>query len=164
MSSPLVVVMGVSGVGKSTVGAAIAARLGVKFADADDLHPASNVEKMAAGTPLTDADRWPWLDLVGQALADAGDDGLVVACSALKRSYRDAIRAAAPAVRFVHLVVPRTVLGDRVASRPGHFMPASLVDSQLKTLEPLEADEHGIAVASEGGVDSTADRACEALG
>ena len=156
-------VMGVSGAGKSTVGIAIAEKLGVNFTDADALHPASNVAKMAAGTPLTDADRWPWLDLVGRALADAGDAGLVVACSALKRSYRDAIRAAAPSARFVHLVVPRTVLGDRVASRPGHFMPASLVDSQLETLEPLEADEPGVLVDSEGGVAATADRALAAL-
>lgn len=156
-------VMGVSGAGKSTVGIAIAEKLGVNFTDADALHPASNVAKMAAGTPLTDADRWPWLDLVGRALADAGDTGLVVACSALKRSYRDAIRAAAPSARFVHLVVPRTVLGDRVASRPGHFMPASLVDSQLETLEPLEADEPGVLVDSEGGVAATADRALAAL-
>ena len=156
-------VMGVSGAGKSTVGIAIAEKLRVNFTDADALHPASNVAKMAAGTPLTDADRWPWLDLVGRALADAGDAGLVVACSALKRSYRDAIRAAAPSARFVHLVVPRTVLGDRVASRPGHFMPASLVDSQLETLEPIEADEPGVLVDSEGGVAATADRALAAL-
>lgn len=155
--------MGVSGAGKSTVGIAIAEKLGVGFTDADSLHPAANVAKMAAGTPLTDADRWPWLDLVGRALADAGDDGLVIACSALKRSYRDAIRAAAPAARFVHLVVPRAVLGDRVASRPAHFMPASLVDSQLETLEPLEADEPGVLVDSEGGVAATADRAVAAL-
>lgn len=161
--SELLVVMGVSGAGKSSVGIAIAERLGVNFTDADSLHPASNVAKMAAGTPLTDADRWPWLDLVGHALADAGDDGLVVACSALKRSYRDAIRAAAPSARFVHLVVPRIVLGDRVASRPGHFMPASLVDSQLETLEPLEDDEAGVVVDSEGGIAATADRAVAAL-
>ena len=155
--------MGVSGAGKSSVGIAIAERLGVTFTDADSLHPASNVAKMAAGTPLTDADRWPWLDLVGHALADAGNDGLVVACSALKRSYRDAIRAAAPSARFVHLVVPRTVLGDRVASRPGHFMPASLVESQLEPLEPLEDDEAGVVVDSEGGIAATADRAVAAL-
>ena len=155
--------MGVSGSGKSSVGIAIAEKLGVNFTDADSLHPASNVAKMAAGTPLTDADRWPWLDLVGRALADAGDDGLVVACSALKRSYRGVILAAAPSARFVHLVVPRTVLGARVASRPGHFMPASLVDSQLETLEPLEADEPGVLVDSEGGVTATADRAIAAL-
>jgi len=160
----LVVVMGVSGAGKSTVGLALAGLLGVQFVDADSLHPAANVAKMAAGTPLTDADRWPWLDLVGQALAGAPDAGLVVACSALKRSYRDAIRAAAPAAEFVHLVVPRGVLGDRVANRPGHFMPATLVDSQLVTLEPLDADEPGVVVDSEGGVEATAQRALAALG
>ena len=159
----LVVVMGVSGAGKSTVGLALAGLLGVQFVDADSLHPAANVAKMAAGTPLTDADRWPWLDLVGRALADAAEPGLVVACSALKRSYRDAIRAAAPGVRFVHLVVPRVVLGDRVANRPGHFMPPTLVDSQLETLEPLGADEGGVVVDSEGGIEATAERALAAL-
>jgi carbohydrate kinase (thermoresistant glucokinase family) len=136
----------------------------VEFVDADSLHPASNVSKMAAGTPLTDVDRWPWLDLVGRALVDAGDAGIVVACSALKRSYRDAIRAAAPGVQFVHLAVPRVVLGDRVANRPGHFMPATLVDSQLETLEPLGPDEDGVVVDSEGGVEATAERALAALG
>ena len=156
---PLVVVMGVSGAGKSTVGSALAGLLELRFVDADALHPPANVAKMAAGTPLTDADRWPWLDLVGTALADAGETGLVVACSALKRSYRDRIRAAAPAVLFVHLTVPRPALGDRVASRPGHFMPASLIDSQLETLEPLEPDERGFTLDSEGGVDMTAERA-----
>jgi gluconokinase len=150
--SELLVVMGVSGAGKSTVGAALAHLLGVDFADADALHPPANVAKMA------------WLDLVGRALADAGDTGLVMACSALKRTYRDAIRAAAPGVRFVHLVVPRVVLGDRVAHRPGHFMPATLVDSQLETLEPLAADEAGIVVDSEGGIEATAERALAALG
>lgn len=160
----LIVVMGVSGAGKSAVGIALAELLGAEFRDADSLHPATNVAKMAAGTPLTDADRWPWLDLVGRALAGASDAGLVVACSALKRSYRDAIRAAAPTAEFVHLVVPRGVLGDRVANRPGHFMPVSLLDSQLETLEPLEPDEAGARVDSEGGVEATAARALEALG
>lgn len=156
--------MGVSGAGKSAVGIALAELLGSEFRDADSLHPATNVAKMAAGTPLTDLDRWPWLDLVGRALAGAPDTGLVVACSALKRSYRDAIRAAAPASEFVHLVVPRAVLGDRVANRPGHFMPVSLLDSQLETLEPLESDEAGVRVDSEGGVEATAARVLEALG
>ena len=155
--------MGVSGAGKSTVGIALAGLLGVEFVDADSLHPESNVAKMAAGTPLTDVDRWPWLDLVGRSLAGASETGLVVACSALRRSYRDAIRAAAPAAEFVHLVVPCGVLGDRVANRPGHFMPVSLLDSQLETLEPLEADEAGVLVDSEGGVEATAARALAAL-
>ena len=163
-SRHLIVVMGVSGAGKSTVGAALAQLLGVNFTDADSLHPAANVAKMAAGTPLTDDDRWPWLDLVGRALAQAPPDGLVLACSALKRTYRDAIRAAAPDARFVHLAVPREVLGDRVANRPGHFMPATLVDSQLEVLEPLGSDESGIVVNSEGGVEATAERALAAMG
>ena len=156
---PLVVVMGVSGAGKSTVGIALAGLLELQFVDADDLHPPANVAKMAAGTPLTDADRWPWLALVGEALAAAASEGLVIACSALRRSYRDAIRVAAPTARFVHLAVPRPALDARVVNRPGHFMPASLLDSQLETLEPLEPDEAGFALDSEGGVDVTAERA-----
>ncbi len=163
MALNLIVVMGASGVGKSTVGAAIAASLGVGFVDADDLHPAANVAKMQAGIPLTDDDRWPWLALVGAALADAPAEGLVMACSALKRAYRDAIRAAAPSTRFVHLAVPKQALTERVAARPGHFMPASLVDSQLEALEPLEADESGVTVDSEGGVEQTAARALALL-
>ena len=161
--APLVVVMGVSGVGKSTVGIALASLLGVDFVDADSLHPPANVTKMAAGTPLTDADRWPWLDLVGRTLVDASETGVVVACSALKRAYRDAIRAAAPTTRFVHLTVPRAALADRVASRADHFMPASLVDSQLETLEPIEPGERGFSVESVGGVEATAARALAAL-
>ena len=161
--APLVVVMGVSGAGKSTVGIALAGLLGVRFVDADALHPPANVAKMAAGTPLTDPDRWPWLDLVGTALADARDTGLVVACSALKRAYRDRIRVAVPAVQFVHLIVPRPALNDRVAGRLDHFMPASLLDSQLETLEPLAADERGIAIESVGGVSTTARHALEEL-
>jgi gluconokinase len=143
---PLIVVMGVSGSGKSTVGALLAEQLGVPFEDADALHPAANVAKMAAGIPLTDVDRWPWLALVGQALHAASRTGLVVACSALKRAYRDAILAEAPAVRFVYLHGSRELLAQRLGHREGHFMPASLLDSQLATLEPLEPDEPGITV------------------
>ncbi len=146
---PLVVIMGVSGSGKSTVGSLLAEKLGVPFADADDLHPASNVAKMAAGTPLDDGDRWPWLALVGEALAAASGTGLVVACSALKRSYREAIRAAAPETRFVLLHGPRALLAARMGTRTEHFMPLELLDSQLATLEPLAADEPGFAVSIE---------------
>jgi len=146
---PLLVIMGVSGSGKSTVGLVLSTELGVPFVDADDLHPLANVEKMAAGFPLTDDDRWPWLRLVGEALAGAEDTGLVVACSALKRAYRDAILAAEPRARFVFLDATREQLEARVANRPGHFMPASLLDSQLATLEPLELDEPGITVAAD---------------
>lgn len=142
---PLLVVMGVSGSGKSTIGSLLAERLGIPFQDADDLHPAANVAKMAAGHPLTDDDRMPWLAGVGGELA-AATDGLVIACSALKRSYRRVILAAAPATRFVFLEGSRELLESRVQHRSGHFMPASLLDSQLATLEPLDADEPGVTV------------------
>jgi carbohydrate kinase (thermoresistant glucokinase family) len=142
----LIVVMGVSGSGKSTVGTGLADALGVPFTDADVLHPAANIAKMAAGIPLTDEDRMPWLALVGIELADA-PGGLVIACSALKRSYRDAIRAAAPGTRFVFLEGSRALLEGRMQHREGHFMPASLLDSQLATLEPLAADEPGVTVS-----------------
>jgi gluconokinase len=124
------------------VGEALAARLGVRFADADDLHPAANVAKMAAGIPLIDEDRWPWLDLVGAELA-AGD--VVVACSALRRAYRDRLRVVAPELRIVFLHGTRELLAERMGHRPGHFMPTSLLDSQLATLEPPAADEHALS-------------------
>ena len=144
---PLLVVMGVSGAGKSVIGSLLAERLGVQFADADDMHPASNVRAMAAGRPLTDDDRWPWLDAVGDALARASTSGLVMACSALKRSYRDAIRAKAPDARFVHLDGTPELLRARIGARTGHFMPAALLDSQLAALEPLAPDEPGMTVS-----------------
>lgn len=155
-----IVVMGVSGAGKSTVGAALAARLGAAFIDSDSLHPPANVQKMASGTPLTDEDRWPWLKLVGAALSAESPNGAVIACSALRRPYRDAIRAMAPSTAFVLLEVATPVLQDRMTLRPGHFMPASLLISQLETLEPLEADEIGLILTSEEGIESTADRIC----
>lgn len=143
---PLVVVMGVSGSGKSTIGALLAERLGVPFLDADDLHPITNVDKMSAGVPLTDDDRWPWLATVGEAMAAASTTGTVVACSALKRAYRDAIRAEAPEARFVYLDGSRELLASRLGNREGHFMPATLLDSQLAALEPLAEDESGATV------------------
>ena len=136
--------MGVSGCGKTTIGDLVARELGVRFLDADSLHPVANVAKMAAGTPLTDDDRWPWLAVVGSELAAAGPHGLVLACSALRRSYRDAIRAQAPDTVFLHLHGSKEVLGSRLEGRSGHFMPAALLDSQLATLEPLESDEAGV--------------------
>lgn len=135
------VVMGVSGCGKTSVGEALARKLPSTFIDGDDLHPKSNKEKMAAGIALTDEDRWPWLAEVGKALANQSD--IVVACSALKRSYRDKIREIEPAVRFIHLHGTRELLEARVNSRENHFMPASLLDSQLATLEKIEPDENG---------------------
>lgn len=130
--------MGVSGCGKSSLGAALAAALVLPFTDADDLHPAANRAKMAAGQPLTDADRWPWLQAVGAVLA--GGAGMV-ACSALRRTYRDRLREAAGPVQFLHLVAPRKVIAQRLAARRGHFMPLALLDSQLATLEPLAPGE-----------------------
>lgn len=144
--APLIVVMGVSGAGKSTIAELLAERLALRYVDADDLHPRSNLEKMAAGVPLTDDDRWPWLALVGDALAAASATGLVIACSALKRAYRDAIRDRAPQAQFVLLDGSRELLHARLAKRGGHFMPLSLLDSQLATLEHLGSDEPGMTV------------------
>lgn len=163
MSAPLVVVMGVSGSGKSTTGVLIADRLGVPFIDADALHPLANVRKMAAGTPLEDADRWPWLALVGKALADASETGLVMACSALKRVYREAILAEAPEVRFVLLHGSRDVLSRRMEGRTDHFMPTSLLDSQFALLEELDADEPGFVVDVDATVDEIVTEAVAGL-
>lgn len=142
---PLAVVMGVSASGKSTVGPRLAAALGIDYADGDDFHPAANIEKMAAGVALSTADRIPWLDAVADWLAAHRLSGGVVACSALERGYRDRLRAAAPAF-FVHLDVTRAELERRIRARGGHFMPATLLDSQLDTLRPLAADERGVTV------------------
>lgn len=136
---PPVVVMGVAGSGKSTVGALLAERLGVPFVDGDALHPPANVAKMAAGVPLDDDDRAPWLDAVGARLAQGR---VVIACSALRRAYRDRLRDAAPATRFVLLHGTRELLASRLQSRVDHFMPAALLDSQLATLElPTPGEE-----------------------
>ncbi|WP_442945334.1 gluconokinase [Nocardioides sp. CCNWLW216] len=144
--------MGVSGSGKSTVGAAIAQRLRVPFADADDLHPEANIAKMSRGEPLDDHDRYPWLETVGGWLAEHAEGG-VMSCSALKRKYRDQLRHHAPGIEFVLLTGSREVIERRQAARPGHFMPASLLTSQLATLEPLEPDEGGVVLDVAQGVD-----------
>ncbi|SDZ50004.1 gluconate kinase, SKI family [Jannaschia faecimaris] len=140
------VVMGVSGCGKSTVGKGLAQALGGTFIDGDDLHPKANIEKMSAGTPLTDEDRWPWLQAVGESLRQ-GEPPRVVACSALKRVYRDRIIAAAglPVV-FAHLHGSYAVLSDRMSKRDGHFMPTKLLDSQLATLEMPGTDERAVTL------------------
>jgi gluconokinase len=153
----LVVVMGVSGSGKSTVGAALAQRLRVPFADADDFHPEANIAKMTAGHPLDDHDRHPWLEAIGEWLAEHADRGGVMSCSALKRRYRDQLRHHAPGVEFVHLHGTREVITRRQASRPGHFMPASLLTSQFATLEPLGPDEHGEVIDVDQSVDRIVD-------
>jgi gluconokinase len=155
MASPIVV-MGVSGSGKSTVGAALAQRLRVPFADADDFHPPANIAKMTAGEPLDDVDRYPWLEAIGEWLAEHGD-GAVMSCSALKRKYRDQLRRHCPDVEFLHLSGTPEVIGRRQASRPGHFMPPSLLASQFATLEPLEADERGTAIDVDQNIDAIVD-------
>jgi gluconokinase len=135
-----IVIMGVSGCGKSTVGAALAKALTIPYRDGDDLHPAANVEKMRAGIPLTDDDRWPWLDHVAATLRDAAP--VIIGCSALRRAYRDRIRAGAGGpVQFVHLTGSRAVIAARMAARKGHYMPPTLLDSQFATLEPPGPDE-----------------------
>lgn len=144
--SPLIVVLGPSGNGKSTLGTALAGVLAVPFEDADDLHPTANVAKMTAGIPLTDQDRGPWLATVHEHLADNAGTGLVMACSALARRYRDTLAEGLPQLRFVLPDVPKEVLVERVGRRQGHFMPATLVDSQLAALEPLGPDENGLTV------------------
>jgi gluconokinase len=140
-----IVVMGVSGSGKSTVGSALAQRLRVPFVDADTLHPLANIAKMTAGEPLNDDDRYPWLERVGEWLA-AHCAGGVVSCSALKRTYRDQLRARCPRVEFLHLSGSPELINRRMSARTGHFMPHALLRSQFDTLEPLGADEHGVTV------------------
>ena len=160
--APVVVVMGVSGCGKSTVGTALAEGLGVPFEDGDDLHPAANKAKMKAGSPLDDADRRPWLDEVGAWLAGHPDGG-VMACSALKRVYRDQLRGHLPAVTWLHLAGDPEVIAGRQAGREGHFMPSSLMHTQLATLEPLDPDEGGLVVDVGRSVAEIVDEAVEAL-
>lgn len=138
-----ILVMGVSGAGKSEVGARLAQAIGARFVEGDDLHPPANRAKMASGTPLTDDDRWPWLDLVGAALEPPP---VVAACSGLRRAYRDRLRAHAPGLIAVHLVASEGALAQRLARRRGHFMPPALLASQLATLEPLGPDEAGVVV------------------
>jgi carbohydrate kinase (thermoresistant glucokinase family) len=158
---PRIVVMGVSAVGKSAVGAALAARLGVPFADADDLHSAASVEKMQAGAPLTDEDRWPWLRRCGERLR-AEPGGAVMACSALRRRYRDALRDCAEGVFFVHLRADPDSVRERATSRDGHFMPVALLASQFATLEPLGEDEAGIVVDATQDIASIVDECVDA--
>ncbi|MDB5851459.1 MAG: gluconate kinase [Rhodoferax sp.] len=139
--------MGVSGCGKSTVGQQVAAALQLPFLEGDDFHSAENVARMAAGTPLTDADRQGWLQTLASHIADASHNGqgLVLSCSALKRSYRDVLRQGSAATRFVYLHGDAQMLAGRMAARTRHYMPSSLLDSQLATLEPPTPDEHALA-------------------
>jgi gluconokinase len=161
-----VVVMGVSGSGKTTLGRGIAERLHWRFQEGDDLHPPANVEKMSRGEPLTDEDREPWLDAIGTWLDERtlADESAVLTCSALRRAYRDRIRAGRPGVRFCHVVVSIDTLRERLEHRRGHYMPASLLPSQLATLEPLGQDEPGVAVSAEGDPAAVLAEAVDALG
>tara|TARA_A100001391_G_scaffold179305_2_gene144222 strand:- start:4503 stop:5108 length:606 start_codon:yes stop_codon:yes gene_type:complete len=163
----LIVVMGVSGAGKSTIGEELAERLDVPFIDADNLHPRANVEKMRGGTPLEDSDRWPWLEIVADAMRNTADTNgrVVCACSALRRSYRDCLtnRAEEP-IAFVLLHGDKSVIAERQANRPGHFMPSALLDSQFATLEPFGPDEHGITIDVALSIKEIVDEAAAALG
>lgn len=159
---PTIVVMGVSGSGKSHVGAALAHACGVDFVEGDELHPAANIEKMSAGIPLDDTDRQPWLAAIAAAIAMHHGKGMVVACSALRRAYRDVLRQADPTLRLLYLRVPRDELARRLRERR-HFMPASLLDSQLATLEEPAADEHAIVLEADAGLAATVATAMQAL-
>ncbi len=151
---PLVVVTGVSGSGKSTVGAALGRRLSLEYGDADDFHSRSNLDKMRAGEALSESDREPWLAAIGVWLRDRSDTGAVVSCSALRRRHRDRLREAAPHAVFLHLHGQDMVLRDRIRQRKDHFMPESLLVSQLATLDPLEPDEHGFTADIEDAPDA----------
>lgn len=140
-----IVVMGVSGSGKTTIAAMLAERLGWRLLEGDAFHPPGNVAKMQAGTPLTDDDRWPWLRAIAEAIGQGGD--AVVACSALKRAYRDVLRGGRDDVRLVFLSGDKALIAGRMAARKDHFMPAALLDSQFATLEEPSADEHPIVVS-----------------
>ena len=161
----VLIVMGVSGAGKSSVAAAMNAQLHWSYQEGDELHPKANIEKMRAGVPLTDEDRAPWLlsvrRWIGQRLA-AGESGIIT-CSALKRAYRDYLVAGRPSVRLLYLEVAPEVLRDRLARRVGHYMPASLLESQLLTLEAPTADEHPIIISADGTLDETMASALSAL-
>jgi gluconokinase len=146
MNKPNIVVMGVAGCGKSSVGRLLAEALSASFLEGDTFHSVENIARMAAGTPLTDSDRAGWLALLAARLTDGQEQGerMVLACSALKRRYRDRLRLGDPTLLFVHLVGDKTLIADRMTQRPGHFMPTALIDSQFADLEALDVDEHAI--------------------
>lgn len=153
------IVMGVSGSGKSTVAEALGQRLGWRFEDGDSFHPKSNVEKMRAGHPLTDEDRWPWLNAIADEIARVCEKGehVIIACSALKHTYRDVLLRGRDDVRFVFLKGTKELIAERLSHRKGHFMPAGLLKSQFETLEPPEAGEHVITVSIDESVEAIVD-------
>lgn len=162
----VVVVMGVSGSGKTTVAKGISSVAGWEFAEGDAFHSEANVEKMHSGHALTDDDRWPWLESIGEWISgkEGAGESAVVACSALRRAYRDLLRRDRPHVRFLHVAAPTEVITDRLEHRAGHYMPPSLLASQLATLEPLESDEPGVCISNEGSAATVLERALGALG
>jgi gluconokinase len=160
-----IVVMGVSGSGKSTVAAGLVDRLGWGFAEGDDFHPRANVEKMRSGRPLDDDDRWPWLRTLAAWIGEHERAGksVVVTCSALKRSYRDLLCDGHPSVWFAHVTADADLLRERVEGRTGHYMPSSLLESQLATLQPLQDDEPGASISAAGSPDDVVDALLAAL-
>lgn len=166
MGSTHLVVMGVAGCGKSTVAAALRDLLGWPTAEGDELHPPANVAKMSAGIPLTDADRWPWLDSIAEwtRAADAEGASTIVTCSALRRAYRDRLRRVPGRTVFLHLTGSPALLAARIGGRTGHFMPASLLPSQVATLEPLGEDEDGVAIDIDRPLGEIVDEAVRRLG
>ncbi|MHA6646228.1 gluconokinase [Mesorhizobium sp. A623] len=161
-----IVVMGVSGCGKSTIGTDIATRLGWPFDEGDRFHLPASIEKMSAGIPLEDADRWPWLEKLAGFIGEHQSAGRssILACSSLKRAYRDLLRTGAPRVRFLHLDGDRAVLQARLDARKGHFFPPDLLASQYATLEPLGPDEDGIVVDVDQTVEAQVETAIRELG
>jgi gluconokinase len=167
MGEPVhLVIMGVSGSGKTTVARILTERLGWPYAEADEFHPQANIDKMSAGTPLTDEDRWPWLAAMRDWLSEQARAGrsTIVTCSALKLAYRDVLREAEGRVRFIHLTAAPEVIAPRLGHREGHFMPPSLLPSQFATLEPLAEGEDGVVVVVDVPPEEVADRALAALG
>ena len=166
MRPAAIIIMGVSGSGKSTIGALLAERLGWPFADADGFHPPANVAKMASGQPLTDADRWPWLDAIAAHIGAARETGrpVVVACSALRRAYRERLRAGHGDLIFLHLAGAPEVIAERQAARQGHFMPPSLMASQFATLEDTRNEPDALSVSVTAAPQSVVDAAMAALG
>ena len=153
------ILMGVSGSGKTTIGEALAGRIGWRYEDADTFHPASNVAKMSAGQPLTDEDRWPWLRAIADEIDRAAGAGehIVIGCSALRRTYRDVLLHGRNDVRIIYLEGTQELIADRLAQRKGHFMPAGLLTSQFKTLEPPTPDEHAVVVSIDAPVGTIVD-------
>ncbi|MCO5971523.1 gluconokinase [Actinoallomurus soli] len=163
MQNPIVLIMGVSGSGKTTIGAMLAGRLGWKYAEADDFHPPANVEKMHAGVPLTDEDRWPWLRAIGAWMHEQTGPA-VVTCSALKRKYRDVLRESRSDLHLVYLDGSKELIAARLAARHGHFFPRQLLDSQFADLEIPAPDEDALAVSIDQPIEAIVEEIHRRLG